>query len=66
MIIIENMDDVPDSCLTCPFPLYEEYFTVYGEYVTREKVCPLLDNLCVEDYCDNETKPSNCPLKEVK
>ena len=59
MVVIENMDNVPDSCLTCPLSYYDEYLA-YGE------VCPLLNGLCVEDYCVNRSKPSNCPLKEVK
>lgn len=59
MVVIENMDKVPDSCLTCPLSYYDEYL-VYGE------VCQLLDNLYVEDHCYNKTKPSICPLKEVK
>ena len=59
MIVIENMDNVPDNCLTCPL-LY------YDEYLAYEAVCPLLNNLSVEDYCVNKSKPSSCPLKEVK
>ena len=59
MVIIENMDNVPDNCLTCPL-LY------YDEYLAYEAVCPLLNNLCVGDYCVNRSKPSSCPLKEVK
>ena len=59
MVVIENMDNVPDSCLTCPLSYYDEY-------LAYEAVCPLLNNLCVEDYCVNRSKPSSCPLKEVK
>ena len=59
MVIIENMDNVPDSCLTCPLSYYDEY-------LAYEDVCPLLNNLSVGNYCINRSKPSRCPLKEVK
>ena len=59
MVIIENMDNVPDTCDDCKFCYYDEYF-VYG------RCCTALDGLYVENYCDNEIKPSSCPLKEGK
>ncbi len=59
VVVIENMYNVPDNCLICPLSYYDEY-------LVHEEVCPLLNNSSVEDYCINRSKPSSCPLKEVK